>query len=126
MRDMDWEFLHYYEARVVDVYDGDTVTLNIRLGFYHEFVEQRFRLASIQAPELREPTLKQAPMSRDYLRSMVLGKRVMVKTVKNRRGRDKKGSFGRWLATLYLWDEETKAMLDVNRIMMQEGHAVPY
>ena len=45
--------MYTYAARLVRVVDGDTVDLDIDLGF-HITVRERFRLAGIDTPELRD------------------------------------------------------------------------
>jgi endonuclease YncB( thermonuclease family) len=50
---------YYPVARVVDVHDGDTLRLDVDLGFStHAYVW--IRLKGVRAPELREPTGPQA------------------------------------------------------------------
>ena len=89
--------MYEYKAQVVKVYDGDTITVNIDLGFSILFNGQKIRLARINAPELRGSTLEQGRASRDTLRDLVLNKWVIIKTQK-----DKKGKYGRWLGEVIL------------------------
>lgn len=35
--------MYQYKAKVIDVYDGDTITAMVDLGFYH-FQQMKFRL----------------------------------------------------------------------------------
>jgi len=50
---------HYPVARVVDVHDGDTLKLDVDLGFAtHAYVW--IRLKGVRAPELSDPTGPQA------------------------------------------------------------------
>ena len=109
--------LYYYNASVTKVYDGDTITVTIDLGmnFYRKGI--KLRLYGINAPELRGSSLKDARLSRDFLRSKVLGKKVLIQTIK-----DKKGKYGRYLAKI--WIQENKEWSDINSIMVKEGYAV--
>jgi hypothetical protein len=44
--------MHIYQAKIVEVIDGDTFDLMIDLGF-NNFTKQRMRLYGIDAPEMR-------------------------------------------------------------------------
>ena len=44
--------MYQYKAKVIDVYDGDTITAMVDLGFYH-FQQMKFRLYGIDTPEIR-------------------------------------------------------------------------
>lgn len=67
--------LYHYKAVIVSVYDGDTCTAVIDLGFkfYHNGI--KLRLTGIDAPESRGETLEAGRASRDYLKELVLDKR---------------------------------------------------
>ena len=45
---------YIYNAKIVDVYDGDTVTALIDLGF-NVFTTQKIRLYDVDTPEIRGP-----------------------------------------------------------------------
>ena len=104
--------MYEYKAYVRKVYDGDTVTVDIDLGFGVVMQSQKLRLLRINAPEVRGKEREAGLKSRDALRSKIAGKWVIIKTQ-----RDKKGKYGRWLAEI---------MLDgvcVNDWLLTEGHA---
>ncbi len=82
-----------YRARVVSVYDGDTITCEIDLGLNIILHNQKIRLYGINAPELKKEERPAGLKSRDALRERILGKEVLLYTVK-----DKKGKYGRLLA----------------------------
>lgn len=86
-----------YGAEVTDVYDGDTITANIDLGFHTWIHGEKLRLFGIDAPEMRGDEKPEGTKSRDWLRSVILDKAILIETVK-----DKKGKYGRYLATLYI------------------------
>ena len=101
---------------ITKVYDGDTVTCDLDIGFGIILKSARLRLKGIDTPELRGTrgdVKKRAYEARDYLRSLILGKEVMVKT-------HGKGKYGRWLATIY--HDRT----DVNKHLIRKGHATEY
>ena len=107
--------IYYYKAKIVKVYDGDTVTADIHLGFHIHLENQVLRLAKIDTPELRGEERESGLKSRDYLSSLILNKYVIIKTNK-----DTTGKYGRWLVEIYLDD------MNVNDILLQEGYAKPW
>jgi micrococcal nuclease len=89
--------LYTYRAHIVAVYDGDTVTVDIDLGFSVVLRGQSVRLARINSPEVRGSSADLGIKSRDALRSKILGKSVVLRTV-----RDEKEKYGRWLGEIWL------------------------
>lgn len=89
--------LYTYKARIIEVYDGDTVTADIDLGFHTWIHGEKLRLFRINAPEVRGPERPQGLISRDWLRNKLLDREVLIKTIK-----DKKGKYGRYLVEIYL------------------------
>ena len=86
-----------YSAFITSVYDGDTVTADVDLGFHTHCKKLKFRLFGIDAPEIRGATKIKGRESRDFLRSLVLEKEVTIKSHK-----DSKGKYGRYLCDLYV------------------------
>ena len=107
--------LYTYRATVTSVYDGDTITCTISLGFDIELKDQKIRLLGINAPEVRGEQRESGLVTRDRLREKIDGKQVLLKTKK-----DKKGKYGRWLGTIWLGEE------DVNQWLLKEGLAKAY
>jgi micrococcal nuclease len=111
--------MYTYRASVIDIVDGDTVKVDIDLGFGVWMRNQILRLARINAPELKGDTLKAAGESKEFLKKLILNKWVQIKTEK-----DSKEKYGRWLATILL--EEDKNLIDINGKMVAEGYAKTY
>jgi micrococcal nuclease len=109
--------MYEYQAVIVSVHDGDTVRADVDLGFSLTWRAMDLRLYGINAPELSTPA--GAP-ARDALIGQVLGKRLTIRTVK-----DRTEKFGRYLATL-LVPQPDGTLLDVNQWMVTSGHAVVY
>jgi micrococcal nuclease len=103
---------YFYKAKIISVYDGDTVTAVIDLGF-ETTKKIKIRLYGINAPEIRGKQRPEGLKSRDYLRSLVLDKDVIIQTLK-----DKKGKYGRYIGIIHLGDE------NVNELLVESGHAV--
>jgi micrococcal nuclease len=103
-----------YKAHIDSVYDGDTVTATIYLGFFVT-VTEKFRLLGINTPELRKGNDREAgKAARDYLASLIEGKDVIMKTEKSPE------KYGRWLSTVFVDGE------NINQKMIDAGHAKPF
>lgn len=103
--------LYKYKATIISIYDGDTVTAEIDLGF-NITITEKLRLSDIDAPEVRGSEKPRGIISRDRLREKILGKEVFIHTNK-----DKKGKYGRYIAEIYLDD------INVNHWLVDEGLA---
>lgn len=104
-----------YKAIVLDVYDGDTCTVDIDLGFGIWMKKQKLRLYGINTPELTGEQKQDGIKTRDYLSSLILGKEIIIETQK-----DKAEKYGRWLATIWLDG------VNLNKKLVQEGYAREY
>lgn len=109
----DYDF-YVYRALVVDVYDGDTVTLKVDLGF-NVSTKVKARLHGIDAPEVRGEERPEGLKARDFLRDMILNKEVTIRT-----HRDKQGKYGRWLVEIFA-DE-----LNICKELVDNGYASIY
>lgn len=105
---------YVYKADIISVHDGDTCTAIVDLGM-RVSVEITIRLYGINAPEVRGGHRLRGIESRDFLRSKVLMKSVIIKTYK-----DKTEKFGRWLAEIWLDG------VNINQEMVLNGQAVIY
>lgn len=110
--------MYEYKAKIISVYDGDTVTAIAELGF-HASMKIKIRLVGIDTPEIRGEEREQGLISKDRMVELILDKEVIVKTYK-----DKKGKYGRWLGEIYL--PESFPIKSVNQIMLDEGLAKRY
>ncbi len=88
-----------YEALVTNVYDGDTITADINLGFGVLLTKQKLRLCRVRAPEIRGSQRPQGLLTRDALRKRIDGRWVTLET-----DGFSKGKYGRWLVTVYIDD----------------------
>lgn len=107
--------MYIYKAIVIKVYDGDTITVNIDLGFGVSKTE-RLRLYGINTPEVRGTERIEGLKSRDWLRTLILNKEIIVKTY-----RDKKGKYGRYLADIYI--ESDTGTININDWLVRENLA---
>lgn len=108
--------MYEYNALIEDVYDGDTATALVDLGM-RVCTVAKLRLYGIDTPEIRGESRLDGLQARLFLAQKILGKRVIIKTHK-----DKTEKFGRWLAEIYLPGEEKS----VNQQLLDAGLAVPF
>lgn len=113
--------MYQYQAKLVRVVDGDTVYLDVDLGFsIHAIVN--FRLAGIDAPEMSGAERPAGLASKAALEKM-LSEITVIKGIQtiyvNCEGKDK---YGRWVARLsYIASDGT--LVDVGQRMLAEGYA---
>ena len=103
---------YIYDAELVSVYDGDTITLNVDLGFNVSLNNQKMRLYGINTPEISGTERPEGLRSKMALVRMLDGKDIVLKTIK-----DRKGKYGRWLAVLYVNG------VNVNDSLVDSGYA---
>ena len=114
--------MYEYKCNIVKIVDGDTVDVDIDLGFGVWLKDERVRIMGIDTPESRtrdKVEKKFGLASKDKLKSL-LGKTGVLKTQVNKNGEDMKGKFGRILG-----DFQVGAKM-VTEILCEEGYAVPY
>jgi len=112
-----------YDVHVVKVVDGDTVDVDIDLGFGVCLKDERVRIMGIDTPESRtsdrvEKLFGLAAKNRLY---QLLEKDAKLITTENKDGEDMKGKFGRILGDFRAADGRL-----VTEILIEEGHCVPY
>lgn len=105
---------YLYKAKITDVYDGDTCTAEVDLGFGIKF-KMKLRLKDIDTPEIRGEERPEGLRVRDLVREMILGKEVIIESFK-----DRTGMYGRYLADIYIDD------LHLNKWLLDTGNATPY
>ena len=111
----------YYVKKVTRVVDGDTIDVEIDLGFDISF-SSRVRLAGIDAPESRTRDKMEKALgleAKAYLkREIDAAKTVVIKTEKM----DSSEKYGRILGWLFLDGSE----VSMNEKMIEDGHAWGY
>jgi micrococcal nuclease len=111
-----------YEVKVLKIVDGDTVDVDIDLGFGITLRDERVRIMGIDTPESRTSNKVEKVFglaSKDRLKEL-LGKDAILITTENKHGEDMKGKFGRVLGDFKVGDKR------VTEILIEEGHAVKY
>jgi len=120
--------MYEYRATIVKVVDGDTVDVDIDLGFGIVLSDERVRIAGIDTPEsrTRDKEEKKFGLAAKARVKQLLGKTCVLKTQINKDGEDMKGKFGRILGDFSVYDSATDRWRMLTEILVSEGHAVPY
>jgi micrococcal nuclease len=112
-----------YDVVLLKAVDGDTVDVDIDLGFGIWLRDERVRIMGIDTPESRtsdkvEKVFGLAAKTR--LKELLENGAVLV-TTEDKSGEDMKGKFGRILG-----DFKTPDGKLVTDVLVEEGHCVPY
>ena len=113
--------MYVYKAKILSVYDGDGVfDAEIDMGMN---LKQRkdIRLYGVDTPEMRGEQHRAGTVVRDFVRELILGKDVVVKTKK-----DKSGKYGRLLADITISPLSVTSGTDLGQILIEKGYAKPY
>lgn len=109
-----------YNATVVRIVDGDTIRLDIDLGFDIVLKNQSVRLYKVDTPECRTRDLKEKAaglLAKDVVQNLItIGERVFIRTKL-----DTKGKFGRLLGTIITTDN-----ININEHLIDNNYAVEY
>ena len=110
--------MYEYRCKLVKVIDGDTIDVDIDLGFGVWLKKERVRLVGIDTPESRTRDLEEKKYglaAKEFLIKWTGAGELRLKTQK-----DKTGKFGRILGELWTFDT------NINQKMIEEHHAVAY
>ncbi len=120
--------MYDYKCKVVKVVDGDTVDVDIDLGFGVWMRDERVRVMGIDTPESRTRDLVEKKFglaAKERLKGL-LGKTSVLRTQVSKSGEDMKGKFGRILGDFDVYCAKTDSWRPATKIMIEEGHAVEY
>ena len=110
--------MYEYRCKIVKVIDGDTVDVDIDLGFGMTYKKQRVRMKGIDTPESRTRDLEEKKFglaSKEFLKEQLKDQEIELVS-------HDKGKFGRILGELFVGS----SAYSINRIMIDNHHAVPY
>ncbi len=117
--------MYEYRCKISRVVDGDTVDVDIDLGFGVWMHKERVRLYGIDTPESRTRDLEEKKyglIAKEHIKSfMPVGSMQTLITVK-----DKAGKYGRILGKFLIYDKKTDSRMTINNWMVREHHAVAY
>lgn len=123
--------------KVVDVYDGDTITAITNVSSGDFFAKFRFRLSGIDAPEMRGEDRLKGRDARNRLTQLLLRSETPIIEEGSVKGlfndnksyyawaecSSKSDKYGRVLARVFIDDNCTRC---VNDILVNENHAHPF
>tara|TARA_R100000426_G_scaffold7301_2_gene8870 strand:- start:598 stop:993 length:396 start_codon:yes stop_codon:yes gene_type:complete len=112
--------MYEYRCSVVKVIDGDTVDVDIDLGFGIWIKKERIRLRGIDTPESRTRDLEEKKyglLAKLFLEKLISDNEIILKTYK-----DAEGKFGRILGDLYQKNDS----ISINQHLVNNHHAVIY
>lgn len=114
--------MYEYRVHILRVVDGDTVDVDIDLGFGIWLRNERVRIMGIDTPEsrTRDKVEKVFGLAAKKRLKELLGKTAVLQTQVSKDGEDLKGKFGRILGDFVTGDST------VTKIMIDEGYCVPY
>jgi endonuclease YncB( thermonuclease family) len=119
-----YELKGNFRCKIVDVYDGDTVTIILinKLGFE----KHKLRMYGYDSPEMkpklnhpnRDEEKRKAAEAKKYLSDLVLNKILEFESM----GYDK---YGRLLGKLHK-SNKCSRKININELMIKQGHGYPY
>lgn len=115
--------MYEYRVEIVKVIDGDTVDVNIDLGFGVWMKNERVRLYGIDTPESRTRDKVEkiyGNIAKQYLKDSLKKGTPALRTHK-----DKSGKYGRILGEMLYINEEGE-MININQDMIEKHLAVEY
>ena len=120
--------MYEYRTKLIKVVDGDTVDVDIDLGFGVWLKKERVRIMGIDTPESRTRDKVEKVFGKAASKRLkeLLGPNPVLRTQIARDGEDMKGKFGRILGDFDVYCPATQAWRPVTSVMSEEGHCVPY
>jgi len=114
--------MYQYKCKIIKVLDGDTVDIDLDLGFKIILANQRVRMAGVDTPESRttiaEEKVRGVISKKKLAEKLPIGSWQIIETQKPDSNDDK---FGRILGVIILEDGTR-----VNDWLIQNNYAVPY
>ena len=114
--------MYQYKCKINKVLDGDTVDIDLDLGFNIVLANQRVRMAGVDTPESRTTNKEEKP--RGLLSKKKLAEKLPVgswQIIETQRSDNNDDKFGRILGVFILEDGT-----NVNDWLIKNNYAVPY
>lgn len=112
----------FYHTFCKKITDGDTIIVDIDLGFRLWIRDARLRLARINTPEIRtrdKEEKKQGLKAKKFLTDLIKGKQIIIETIKMPKDKQPIDSFGRYLVEIYDIDGN-----NINDLLAKNGYAI--
>ena len=117
--------MYEYRCKILRIVDGDTVDVDIDLGFGVWMHRERVRIMGIDTPESRTRYLTEKKFglaAKEFVRFLMpVGSSQIIITHK-----DKTGKFGRILGDFKIWDKDKEDYVTFTTVMLDNHHAVKY
>ena len=117
--------MHTYKCTILRVVDGDTVDVDIDLGFGVWMRKERIRVLGIDTPESRTRDKVEKTygiLAKNFVKDYLpVGSTQTLQTEK-----DGTGKFGRILGKFLVYDHQTDSQMHLGDIMIREHLAVKY
>jgi micrococcal nuclease len=114
--------MYEYKITLDRVVDGDTIDAYIDLGFDIK-TKKRIRFVGINTPECRT-------RDKEEKQKGLAAKARLIEVLENAKeihlDSHGVGKFGRVLGQLYVDNDQSVSMVNVNDLLINEGHAVEY
>ena len=115
--------MYTYKCTVTKIIDGDTIDVDIHLGFDVVLTKQRIRLMGIDTPESRTRNLEEKArglISKQYMIDKCpVGSKITLKSLD-------RGKFGRIFGEIWEADIDSTTVEPLNKRMITDGFAVEY
>ena len=122
--------MYEYHVKILRVVDGDTVDVDIDLGFGVWLHRERVRVSGIDTPESRTRDKVEKLFglaAKQRVKDLLpIGTKQILKTEIDKSGQDAKGKFGRILGNFIVYDHKTDSWGSLTDILVNEGQAVVY
>ena len=110
--------MYEYNCKIVRVIDGDSIILDIDLGFSHWIHGESIRLYGVDCPECRSRDKEEKAaglLAKEFVEDTLhVGGTYMLQT-------KEKGKFGRFLGVIFI-----QGSASINAALISENLAVPY
>lgn len=119
--------MYEYKCIIRNIVDGDTVDVDVDLGFDVWLADQRIRLQGIDAPESRTRDFAEkhfGELAKNFVSEClpIGGHTVLLSKEYN----PASGKYGRILGDFQVYDEVTDSWTTLCDLMLREGYAVVY
>lgn len=117
--------MYEYRSKVIKIIDGDTVDVDIDLGFDVVLSNQRIRLKGVDTPESRtsdKEEKKYGLLAKRFVESyLTVGNYYTLTTTK-----DAEGKYGRILGDFIVYDGHDDRWSTLCTLLIESHNAVPY
>lgn len=114
--------MYQYKCKINRIIDGDTVDIDIDLGFDTWINNQRVRFIGIDAPEVRTKDLEEKAAGlavKAFVSEMLPLESTQVLLSKEYNA--DKGKYGRIIGDFLVWDIKTDSQRKLTEIMLREN-----